>query len=120
MGKTNKYETCLSKKGHGSFLFLTLAILAITNPTKNDLKDWLRAKGYEESGGRIGYFGIFSTFKVYIGDEYIEPNRIYLGILKNFILVKKIRNASLFQLIWLPKLISINNNALRKYSIYHN
>jgi hypothetical protein len=67
---------------------IIIAILALTNPTNSDFKSYLSVNGfYNTHGGRINYFGIFSIFKVNVGYNYTHPNRKYIGVFKNFILI---------------------------------
>ena len=67
---------------------IIIVILALTNPTNSDLKNYMSAKGYNGEGGRINYFGIFSIFKANVGYDYVLRDRIYIGIFKNFIQIK--------------------------------
>ncbi len=72
------------------FIAATALVLAITNPTDNDFKKYLSTKEFETwREGRIAYFGIFSLYKVEVSEySFVKPNWVYLGVFKNFILIK--------------------------------
>ena len=92
-------------KKHWKKIVLGLVVLlALTNPTNTDFKDFLKGIKQPSDGYRSGYFLIFSTFKhshimrretgrkSYDGKAVTVDFRYeytYLGIFKNFIPIKE-------------------------------
>ena len=91
-----------------TLLILLIVVLVVTNPTNNDFADYYRVltgknlqseNSHNLQYGRIGYFGIFSTYQYqtlnynYIGKKtpgsYEVENFIYLGIFNNFLFLQK-------------------------------
>ena len=70
-------------------LTVIILILALTNPTNADFKNYIPLNSNGEStGGRVNYFGIFSVFKEHITYFSGSEERMYVGVFKNFIRIK--------------------------------
>ena len=87
----HRFLYCIMEKVKKRWLIalIIISILALTNPTDKDLENYLESSELRGSGGRVNYFMIFSVFKVHVNGFYKNPNRIYIGIFKNFICVNK-------------------------------